>query len=150
MNLNMADCGPRLTKDMLAAFAESMKVILPPQMVSFLLKTNGGVPDRRLYDIPGHWDCGDSVDFFVGINHQNQHMRMEQYIVDLDVYVRGGALPIACTPTGSLVCIIISELGYGAIVHVDIADPLDEAGQKRRWSVAPSFDEFCNGLRGDP
>lgn len=139
--------GPILDETKMRAAESAIGIVLPPIYRSFLFEHNGGIPNRRLFTIPGHSEGSDLLDCFYSIGISEKSMDLVHNIQSLSSYQRAGWLAIGHTACSSLVCLDIGTSDREGILYIDIADPLDDRELKRTYPIARNVAQFCESLK---
>jgi hypothetical protein len=141
--------GP-LTEGRLAAFEAEVGAALPDEFRAFLLRHNGGVPDREAFDVPGE-DGGERPFhcFFAlhdgpwddSTSEGSQGFPLQAALADFRG--EGGphdVLPIGKDWSGSYVCIGLAGTDRGRVLYYDHE-------MERLVPLADSLSAFLAGLR---
>lgn len=143
---SLSDCGAPLTDEAVARAETTLGVSLPSRYRGFLLRENGGIPDRRFMRIVGHRDGTDLFQFFLSVDHREPFRDLVETNRSLPCYRGRGLLCIGATASASVLCLDLRYHHPDTLFYIDVADPLDEHGLKPLYFVAADVSEFLNGL----
>jgi SMI1-KNR4 cell-wall len=148
MSLRTIEGGPALTEQDVASFERKHGLMLPQAYRSFLLRTNGGRPERDLFPVPGfESNPVGRVHVFFGIGDPVESCNLEW---NLEVYadrIPAGLLPIATTEGPDKICLATSGDAPGAILYWDGYQGSNAQG--RLYLLAESFEQFLGKLYRD-
>ena len=160
----MQDSGSPIRETSISAFEERLRIKLPDDYKSFLLKSNGGRPEKTwvfdFYDI--HYERADSSvinDLYV-LRDEDTTKRDDIIFVYKTLLEGGqipqGLLPIADDPGGNIIFICVSDSdyscdfgnshSYGKVFFGDHERQDPETGYIALSPVASSFAEFLGKL----
>lgn len=122
---------------------------LPTEYRQFLLRVDGGRPNKRLYPfvLRGRPSVGGVRQFFC--LHDDKNWNIFDEIEQYRDRVPKSLLPIACDDGGNLTCIGISARERGKVFFWDHdweAERGDEPWFENIWFVADNFDTFLEIL----
>lgn len=150
-----------LTNARLAALEKKLGISLPAQYRQFLLKHNGGHPNRACFHykhLRGPYTDSEVTQFLAVTRSRTYNFeQLFQLLKVQNKWLPDNLVPIADDAFGNSVCISVAGDDRGAIyfreaelVHVDF-DNLDEPDI---WDgiflIADTFDEFLRGLTDKP
>jgi hypothetical protein len=148
--MNMTEAGSAISDHAVHAFEIRFGLRLPPLYQKFLSRHNGGVPERRWFRIPGHYDGWDLLDFFSGLGHPNELMNTERGCSDLPEYVSMGLLPIGGTASAGVLCVDTRGQGGEVVVYLDAAEYFAQPERKTRYIVASNALSLLSLLEAEP
>ncbi len=137
------------TEAKIAAFAIARGIDLPGRYMEFLVASNGGVPDKSLFQIEGMPlnPMGD-IQVFFGVDAFHE---TEDLAATYDAFSSGfpkGIVPIASTGCDDLVCLDLRD-GKDRVVFLDKRHywGTGEWREADLYHVADSFGEFLASLK---
>ena len=142
------------TREKIMEFANSIKVNLPDEYVSFLLKHNGGHPENDAFDlIEPVWNDLErgktaGVDWFLAL-YDGEYNNLERSYIRCE---NTDFFPIAYAPGGNLICLCIKGKNYGKVYYWDFNTNKEEdynniaPTYNHMYLVANSFTEFINSF----
>ncbi len=121
----------KISNNELLEFEKSIGYILPESYKKFILKNNGGVPNKEYFE-------EIKVSYFTPIKYGDN--TVEKAYAMLKEILPKGYLPIANDVCGELICLDLSKSNTHGFVYylADDDEPL---------LVAESFKEFLEGLK---
>lgn len=133
---------PKLTLQQLENFQDNHKISFPIEYKDFLLKYNGGYPQKSAFKVKDGIDEFENIlNVFYGINSINDDL--SDSFDFFDDIIELGFLPIADDPGGNQICIGINNEFYQKIYFWDHET---EIKLENLQFVADSFQEFLNDL----
>jgi hypothetical protein len=136
-----------LEEEFLQALEQYWGFGLPKDYKNFLLKFNGGVPNKNYFYFKDS-DFGSQVDYFFGVK-KDENFNLLMNIKMYEERIPQNFIPIADDPGGNLVLISVKGPDRGKVYFWDHEMEADE-GEKPDYSnltlIADSFDEFINSL----
>ena len=129
----------------IASFERAHGIVLPPAYRQFLLKRNGGRPERDRCIIPNFPpDPIARIHFFFGLGYDIDGYDLAW---NRKLYSAPEFLVIATTEGADTFCIGVAGEYCGQVFFWDGGG--DETNEHRLHRVANSFEEFINGLFRD-
>ncbi|WP_046214887.1 SMI1/KNR4 family protein [Paenibacillus wulumuqiensis] len=139
---NMDRENEKITIDDIHKFEAEYFLKLPEQYVDFLLKHNGGYPEKSTFKISN--EEGESVvNKFYGIG--NMKGNLGKVFEVLDGELPRGFISIANDPGGNEICIGISERYFGE-VYFWIHNIESEEEMDNMFFLKSSFNDFFDNL----
>lgn len=139
--------GPPITDDDINEFEKKYKLSLPPPYREFLLRTNGGCPERDAFRIPGFHASPSSVQVFLGLKTEISSCRLDETREALSDRIPDHLLVIASTGLADEICISMAPETYGSVYYWDGVHISPTYGEL--FWVADSFDVFLEQLYRD-
>jgi hypothetical protein len=139
---------PSPTIEYMKCLEKKWGIEIPPDLINFFIKTNGGYPKFNTYTMENGEEC--VLDEFLAVGPQEEFGSFEDMIESLmfeqDVIPKY-LIPFAESGVGDFYCISTKEETYGKIYifYHEFYDDLDEAIKY----IAPSLDVFINNMRED-
>jgi hypothetical protein len=132
----------------LARLEQKIQSALPEAYRQFLLRHNGGKPERRIFTFNEHGsESTDAIRYFYA-DCSNSLYSIEEKLRIYSGRIPQGHLPIACDSLGNLVLLSVNPGDYGAIYFWDHERELPRPGSRDNlYIVASSFEEFIESLR---
>lgn len=127
--------------------------ILPPELIAFLRKHNGGHPERSVYSSP---NGDEDIEVILGIGKDKEYGTiMEEYLLSRTL-LHHSFIPIATNGCGDLICIGVNGENSGKIylwLH-ELADPehcvlspKEIVKDEAYHHMAESLNEFLSKLK---
>ncbi|WP_046226783.1 SMI1/KNR4 family protein [Paenibacillus dauci] len=139
---NMDRENEKITIDDIRKFEAKYFLKLPEQYVDFLLKHNGGYPEKSIFKISN--EEGESVvNKFYGVG--NMKGNLGKVFEVLDGELPTGFISIANDPGGNEICIGISERYFGE-VYFWIHDIESEEEMDNMVFFKSNFNDFFDNL----
>jgi hypothetical protein len=142
--------GPLLTEIDIKRFEKDAQLSLPVEYKDFLLKNNGGSPERKFFAIEDFANNPvGQVQLFFGINcevaSRNVVWNRETFLgrIPRDL------LPIAREDGGNLICISIGGANNGAVFYWDHDAETFPADRNNIYLISRTFLDFINGMYCD-
>jgi len=141
--------GKLISESELSDISSEIKLKFPVEYEIFLLKYNGGspVPDEIL--IKGHKEEVGTVQIFFGIDRKIKSSDLKWNYDEYRDRIPNFFLPIACSDTNDLICLVLSESQYGSVVFWDAMDENGKDSLDNIYEVADSFTHFLELLFDD-
>jgi len=139
-----------LTEEDIARAEDRMGRSVPLAYRNFLLAHNGGRPQPdgfRAYGKNGELEDGSYVKWFFGINTGEYYSSLEDKLATYRRRMPSNLLPIASDPGGNVVCLSANGPDAGSVYFWHHEFETQPPTYDNVWFVAPSFDEFINGLQ---
>ncbi|MEM7205862.1 MAG: SMI1/KNR4 family protein [Planctomycetota bacterium] len=144
---DLLDTGPELAEGEVAALEQRLGAALPSDYRSFLLASNGGVPEPNCVDVPGHPEAPTDLQEFFGITQTVETSNIEWHLDVLTERLEKAQVPIACDSGGNTFCISVRPGDRGQIVYLDLQRVAGDYGAApEAYPVAQSFTEFLGKL----
>jgi hypothetical protein len=147
----MEECARPLALEDIERLETEIGVALPTIYKSFLVRFNGGIPVPDAFPIermPKNPYGIIQVFFGIERNVHSSDLKWNYEVFRSDA--PPNLFPIACTPSGDLVCISLWGDDVGSVVFWDYYDPYRGPTYANVYRVARSFDEFIQGLFKSP
>jgi hypothetical protein len=153
MSIVIVDSAAPVTEEDLAQAERRMRCAIPPAFRSFLLAHNGGRPIPGVFAIHGV-GSGEVVDesrvrSFFGIHIEHHYNSLEDVVEIYRGRLPSNIIPIADDPFGNVIGLAIDGEQEGAVYFWDHeleVEPGETPHPNSLLFVAPSFEEFLNGL----
>lgn len=146
--INFINSGKKITTNDVENVERGFNIQLPKEYKDFLLRTNGGRPDKLFFS-------KDSSDYVLNefFPLSNSPFSFEQYFSDFRVdqnILSKSLAPIAEDAFGNLICISIGKNDYGYIYFLDheSSNREDINGTSTRL-IATDFNSFLDMLKND-
>jgi hypothetical protein len=149
---SVTDGNPPTTADAIAEFERASGLVLPALYKQFLLATNGGSPDLRVFPIEGMpLNPSESVHFFFGLDARSSGYDLAKMFDRFKDGIPQGIVPIACTDGTGYICLDLRN-GRERVTFWDNRHfwGTGEWRESDLYDVAGSFLEFLGWLRPDP
>jgi SMI1/KNR4 family protein SUKH-1 len=139
--------GPPITDEDVATFERKHKLTLPSSYRQFLLRTNGGRPERDLFSIEGLEGAPEGrIHVFFALNDTMESCRLDWNLRAFAGRIPSHLLPIATTEGADQVCLSLRGKHGGAVFYWDgYAQP----GEDNLYFLASDFDRFVASLYAD-
>ena len=140
----LSQSGAQLTQADIDDFETSLGESLPVEYRSFLLKSNGGVPDPSWFPTNEGYD--DDISHFLAINSANQAADMSAQREYYRRWIAPRFLPIAICGGGDVLCICLSGDDRGSIHYWnhELGWYDDEPSEKSLSRLADRLSDFLN------
>ncbi len=122
---------------------------LPASYKEFLLKFNGGSPFPDAFPIKGHSEEVGGIQVFFGIGREIESSCLNWNYNEYKGRLPDAYIPIACSDTNDLICLVLSGAQYGKIVFWDAEDERSRNDLGNIYEVADSFDQLLEILFED-
>ena len=140
--------GPPITEGDVAELENKLKISLPQSYRDFLLRTNGGCPERDLFPIPGFDQSPfGRIQIFLGIHHPIGSCNLDQTRESLADRIPNHLLVIASTGVADEICMSLAPDTRGSVYYWDGVHVSSTYGTL--YLVANSFEEFLERLYSD-
>lgn len=142
----------QISEATVAAYEQRWGIKFPDSYRDFLLKINGGIPEKKFFSYKESKDDGSLIDVFFGIIEERRYSLLLNHLVTYDNRVPLNMLPIADDPGGNLLLLSISGSDYGKVYfwdHEMEADEGETPDYRNLKLIADSFEEFINGLKSE-
>jgi hypothetical protein len=141
------ECSRPLTEGDIRALEDLIGASLPTDYRSFLLRYNGGIPRPKGFLVRNMSGNPDSiVQVFFGIDRTIESSDVRWNYEVFKGRTPSNLFPIACTPSGDLVCLSLSGHDAGSVVLWDFYAEHKPPTYANVYYVAPSFEGFINAL----
>ncbi len=140
---------PQTSFDAIEAFERDRGVSLPERYISFLLSTNGGIPESPVFPITGMADNPDGlVQVFYGINARISTSDLAKVYDQYKGGIPTEVVAIACTGFDDFICLDLRN-DQERVVFWDKRHfwGTGEWRERDLFHIANSFDEFLMKLR---
>ena len=142
--LQTFEAGPPLGEEDVKSFERKHSLQLPAAYREFLLATNGGRPERDLFELKGlEGDSLGRIHLFFGLNDPIASCNLDW---NLDVFggrIPAGLLPIATTEGADKLCLSVAGARTGAVFYWD---GHARAGERNLYFLAEDFASFISSL----
>ncbi|MHA7627657.1 SMI1/KNR4 family protein [Corallococcus sp. M7] len=141
--MRTTESGPLLSNADVDAFEQRAGLELPFPLREFLLATNGGRPERDLFNLQGlPGNSFGRIHFFFGLNDPVESCNLDWNLEVFRERIPPGLLPIATTEGADKVCLSVT----GQVFYWDAqARP----GTASVHLLAEDLDTFLSALRSD-
>ena len=147
--------GPSLAEADVAACEGRLGRPIPPAYREFLLRHNGGRPERDGFEVEsnGSFESGYCVRRFLGVSHTERTFTLEWVADASKGDVPDEFFPIAVDPGGNMIGLIVGGERDGQVFFWDHEMPADttaDVGSREdMFFVAASFAEFFDKLKAE-
>ncbi|NTX00483.1 SMI1/KNR4 family protein [Myxococcus sp. CA040A] len=139
--------GPPLSEETVQLFEAQHGIKLPRQFREFLLATNGGRPERDLFQIDGFkGNPHGRIHLFFGLHDPVESCNLDWNLRVFEGRIPAWLLPIATTEGADKVCLATSGGDEGGIYYWD-AHALP--GTNSTYLLAENFGSFVVALQSD-
>ena len=117
MNLTFSNSSKGTNTDEIKKFETKFQIILPTEYIEFLLKFNGGTPNK-VYFIEDDADL--VINFFLSLG--DSKFNIEEYYLDMVIEQKllpKGILPIGEDAFGNIICLSCRAEDYGVVYFWD-------------------------------
>jgi SMI1/KNR4 family protein SUKH-1 len=147
-DLRTIEGGPRLTEGNILDLERRFGFALPRAYRSFVLRTNGGRPERDLFPVPGFQrNPIGRIHFFFGINDPVESCNLDWNKNIYSGRIPSTMLPIATTEGADKICLAVMGDELGAVYYWD--GYAEGRASANLYPVAESFDKFVDLLWAD-
>jgi hypothetical protein len=147
----MKDCARPLSGEDIVSFERAVGRVLPAGYAAFLLRYNGGLPSPDSFPIQGMQDnLYGVVQEFLGIDCPIESSNLDWNQQILKGRIPDNLFPIACTPSGDLLCLSLSGDDIGEVVFWDSYKEHSPPTYANVYPVAESFEAFIEKLFRSP
>jgi hypothetical protein len=147
--LILEDVGPLLNKEELKKVEEQYRLRLPKDYKEFLLKNNGGKPDRLYFRLDGKKAFTEAIHYFLSIS-DDPDLSFSKYYERYHEAdrLRKDLIPIAFDAGGNLVALCLKGSDRGRVYFWDHEAETDGRGARGEnlRLIADTFEEFLEGL----
>ncbi|KFE72320.1 SMI1/KNR4 family protein [Hyalangium minutum] len=139
--------GPPLTPEDLRSFEQQHGLALPASYEEFLLKTNGGRPERDLLALTGlEGNPRARIHLFFGLNDPVESCNLDWNLEVFKDRIPVGLIPIATTEGTDKICLCVAGERAGAVFYWDGHASPDE---RNLYALAGDFTSFLSSLHAD-
>ncbi|MEZ8193033.1 SMI1/KNR4 family protein [Vibrio sp. 1F279] len=121
----------------------------PTSYKEFLLKFNGGSPSPDAFPIKGYSEEVGGIQVFFGVDREIESSCLNWNYNEYKSKLPDSYIPIACSDTNDLICLVLSKAEYGKIVFWDAEDERSRNDLGNVYEVADSFDQLLEILFED-
>ena len=147
----MFDSARSLTEEDIQRLESDLGVTLPASYKAFLLRFNGGLPAPDTFPIEGMpKNPSGIVQEFFGVDCPIESSNLKWFYGVFKTDSPANLFPIACTPSGDVICVSLWGSDAGAVVLWDYYATPSPTSYANVYRVARTFDEFINGLFRSP
>lgn len=147
----MKDCARPLTQEDITSLEQEIGKVFPESYKSFLLEYNGGLPAPDSFPIEGMpGNPYGVIQEFLGIDCPIESSNLKGAYDDFKGRMPDNLFPIACTPSGDILCLSLSGDDIGAIVLWDFYQEHCPPTYANVYGVAASFEEFIDKMFRSP
>ncbi|SON49909.1 SMI1/KNR4 family protein [Vibrio tapetis] len=132
--------GRSISESELKEIALYTELEFPTSYKEFLLKFNGGSPSPDAFPIKGHSEEIGGIQVFFGIDREVESSCLNWNYNEYKSRLPDSYIPIACSDTNDLICLVLSEVKHGKIVFWDAEDERSRNYLGNIYEVADSFD----------
>ncbi len=144
--------GRPLAAEDMAAFEQKYGLALPQDYKAFLLRRNGGRPEKRRFTVLNAAISSHAM-YYLPLDAAVER-NLERFFVELNRggIIPGDLLPIAATPRGSFVCLALTGANQGCVYFWDRDDQeYDEEDELKpsynyMYLAAADFADFVYGI----
>lgn len=148
MTLILKEVGPELTDNLIEQFEGLYDIRIPESFRQFLLRNNGGRPDRKRFATQDK-TIESMVTVFLPLRlDQTRHsIERELWLLERDSYLPDGLLVIATDPRTSRICLGLAGEFEGKVYYNPLDEEVHEDNEGRQLLlVSESFDSFVENL----
>ena len=148
MKNKITGSGPKVSKQRVQKFERDTGLTLPADYRDFLLKHNGGSPEKSRFEITdlredAHLDCFYAID-------GPDYMNIEKKLATWKSEMPPGFLPIGCDPGGAIIIMGTTGEYAGRVFFWDHQhSSLYSSHEENTFPLASSFIEFTDSLKPD-
>ena len=151
MVINLTKTGPPLSEADLQGVEQRYGLKFPLDYRQFLLRFNGGKPDKCLFRFKGKRVYSECVHYFLSMSDNPDisfHVYYKSYKID-SKRLQPDVIPVAFDPGGNLICLSVAGKNVGTVFFWDHEQETSERGEfgKNQRVIAGSFREFLGGLK---
>lgn len=144
------DCGPAIDSQDVQEMEQALQLQVPAEYRAFLLRTNGGVPARTVFDFTNVKDkkLSRTVDRFFAVNHPDPALESRQVYETfcLSQRVTPLVIPAARDSNGGLICVSIAYDRPGTLWYWDPTKEDKFDPEENMALLAGSLAEFLGNL----
>ena len=141
--------GRSISESELNKIASEIGLEFPADYKDFLLKYNGGSPEPDAIPIKEHEEEVGTIQLFFGIDREIESSCLKWVYDELKDRIPDSYLPIACSDTGDIFCLVLSKNQYGSVVFWDAIDETSKDSLDNVYEVADSFTQLLELLFED-
>lgn len=141
--------GRSISESELDEVSSAIGLDFPADYKNFLLKYNGGSPDPDAITIKEHEEEVGTVQLFFGIDREIESSCLKWVYDELRDRIPDSYLPIACSDTGDIFCLVLSKNQYSSVVFWDATNEKDKNSLDNIYEIADSFSRFLELLFED-
>ncbi len=141
--------GRSISESELNKIASEIGLELPTDYKAFLLKYNGGSPEPDAFSIKEHEEKVGTLQLFFGIDREIESSCLKWNYDEYIDRIPNLHLPIACSDTNDLICLVLSKDQYGSVVFWDAMDETSKDNLDNIYEVANSFTQLLELLFED-
>ena len=151
MAVNLTESGQPLSESDLDEVEARYGIGLPRDYKTFLLRFNGGSPDKPLFRLKGKRVFGECIHYFLSISDDPDisfHKYYQRYKGDNNRLPKD-IIPVAFDPGGNLICLSVGSKNFGQVFfwdHESETSSRGERGENLRL-IADTFQDFIDGLK---
>lgn len=146
-SLRTFEGGPPLPPEELRSFEQQHGLALPAAYAEFLLRTNGGRPERDLLPLSGlEGNPLARIHLFFGLSDPVESCNLDWNLEVFRERIPAGLLPIATTEGTDKVCLSVTGERAGAVFYWDGHASL---GERNVYWLAGDFTSFLSLLHAD-
>jgi len=141
--------GRSISESELNKIASEIGLELPTDYQAFLLKYNGGSPEPDAFPIKEHEEGVGTLQLFFGIDREIESSCLKWNYTEYKDRTPNSYLPIACSDTNDLICLVLSKNQYGSVVFWDAMGETSKNSLDNVYEVADSFTQLLELLFED-
>ncbi|PMN09209.1 hypothetical protein BCT41_25570 [Vibrio splendidus] len=141
--------GRSISESELKVITLNTELEFPTSYKEFLLKFNGGSPSPDAFPIKGHSEEVGGIQVFFGVDREIESSCLNWNYNEYKSKLPDSYIPIACSDTNDLICLVLSKAEYGKIVFWDAEDERSRNDLGNVYEVADSFDQLLEILFED-
>jgi hypothetical protein len=143
----MEDCGHALTQADIDRVERETATKLPRSYTTFLLRHNGGLPAPDAFPIVGmDKNPYGIIQEFFGVDCTITSSNLKWNYDTLKGRLPDNLFPIACTPSGDILCLVLELADEASVVLWDFYAEHHPPTNANVYQVAGSFEKFLGGL----
>lgn len=146
---NVDEPGRSISESELKEITLYIELELPTSYKEFLLKFNGGSPFPDAFPIKGHSEEVGGIQVFFGVDRKVESSCLNWNYNQYKGRLPDSYIPIACTDTNDLICLVLSKAQYGKVVFWDAVDEKSRNNLDNVYEVADSFKQLLEILFED-
>lgn len=140
---------PPISEEELAAFEQAYQIHLPAEYRDFLLRYNGGMPKRRIFDIDmDGFPNSIPIQLFSGVS-QTHPLGLQATMATFVGRMPANLIPIANDSFGNPICLSVSGEDTGYVYFWDRDMEQEEPDYSNVYFIAKSFNAFLDLLCTD-
>lgn len=141
--------GRSISESELDKISSEIGLELPTDYKDFLLTYNGGSPEPDAFPIKGHEEGVGTLQIFFGIDREIESSCLKWNYEEYKDRIPNSYLPIACSDTNDLICLVLSQNQYGSVVFWDAMDEVSKDNLDNVYEIADSFTQLLELLFED-